>query len=190
MGEALWRRWPIRVFYLPREFYQLSRIDVQKLSPVARERLRILRLWDALRQKGTNSFEAAELLGLSKSTLYRWKKRLQEGPRGLEPRSRRPRRVRKRMWSPELILAIKELRGMFPSWGKEKIWVLLKRLGFETSVSTCGRIISWLIERGELMPSGYKGRRRRRGVLRFRRPWALRWLKGFRPRGAWGFGGG
>ena len=39
-----------------------------ELSPVARERLRILRLWDALRQKGTNSFEAAELLGPSRST--------------------------------------------------------------------------------------------------------------------------
>ena len=71
----------MRVFGLQRGFYRLSRIDVQELSPVARERLRILRLWDALRQKGTNSFEAAELLGLSRSTLYRWKKRLQgEGP--------------------------------------------------------------------------------------------------------------
>ena len=76
----------MRVFGLQKGFYQLSRLDVQELSPVARERLRILRLWDALRQKGTNSFEAAELLGIPRSTLYRWKKKLrEEGPRGLEP---------------------------------------------------------------------------------------------------------
>jgi len=60
-------------------------------------------LWDALRQKGTSSFEAVELLGVPRSTLYRWKKKLrEEGPRGLEPRSKRPRRVRERTWSPKL----------------------------------------------------------------------------------------
>ncbi|RLA85613.1 MAG: hypothetical protein DRG40_04195 [Deltaproteobacteria bacterium] len=53
----------MKVFYLPRGFYRLSRIDVQELSPVARERLRVFKWWDALRQKGINSFEAAELLG-------------------------------------------------------------------------------------------------------------------------------
>ena len=127
----------MKVFCLQRGLYQVSRLNIQDLSPVAKERLRLLKLWDALRQKGTNSFEAAELLGVPRSTLYRWKKKLrEEGPRGLEPRSRRPKRVRKRDWSPELILAIKELRGMFPSWGKEKIWVLPERLGFETSVWT------------------------------------------------------
>ena len=173
----------MKVFCLQRGFYQVSRLNIQDLSPVAKERLRLLKLWDALRQKGTNSFEAAELLGVPRSTLYRWKKKLrEEGPRGLEPRSRRPKRVRKRDWSPELILAIKELRGMFPSWGKEKIWVLLKRLGFETSVSTCGRIISWLIRRGEVRPSVLKGTRGKRGGFRFKRPWAMRWPRGFKPK--------
>jgi len=173
----------MRVFGLQRGFYQLSRMDIQELSPVAKERLRLLKLWDALRQKGTNSFEAPRALGVPRSTLYRWRKKLrEEGLRGLEPRSRRPKRVREKRWSPELIRAIKELRGMFPSWGKEKIWVLLKRLGFETSVSTCGRIISWLIKRGEIRPSVLKGRKGKRGTFRFRRPWAIRWSGGLRPR--------
>ena len=90
-----------------------------------------------------DSFEALKILGVPRSTLYRWRKRLEGfGPKGLEDRSRRPKRVRKRGWSPELILAIKELRGMFPSWGKEKIWVLLRRLGFETSVWTARDVVS------------------------------------------------
>ena len=84
-----------------------------------------------------DSFEASKILGVPRSTPYRWRNRLEGlGPKGLEDRSRRPKRVRKRGWSPERILAIKELRGMFPSWGKEKIWVLPERLGFETSVWT------------------------------------------------------
>ena len=106
----------MKVFGLQRGFYQLSRMNIQDLSPAAKERLRLLKLWDALRQKGTNSFEAAELLGVPRSTLYRWRKKLrEEGLRGLEPRSRRPKRVREKRWFPELIRAIKELRGMFPS---------------------------------------------------------------------------
>jgi len=66
------------------------RFWLQEISPVARERLRLLRFWHALGQKGTNSFEAAELLGLARPTLYRWRKRLEaESPRGLDPRGRR-----------------------------------------------------------------------------------------------------
>ena len=56
----------------------------------------------------------------------------------------------------------------------------MKRLGFETSVSTCGRIISWLIKRGEIMPSVLKERKGKRGAFRFRRPWAMRWSGGLR----------
>jgi len=48
------------------------------------------------RSVNNSSFEATELLGILKSTLYRWKERLEEeGPRGFEPKSRRPKRERK-----------------------------------------------------------------------------------------------
>jgi len=173
----------MKVFYLPRGFYQLSRLNIQELFPKATERLRLLRVWEALRERGVDSFEASKILGVPRSTLYRWRKRLEGfGPKGLEDRSRRPKRVRKRGWSPDFIRAIKELRSLFPAWGKEKIWVLLKRLGFETSVSTCGRIISWLIRRGEVRPSVLKGTRGKRGGLRFKRPWAIRWPRGLKPK--------
>jgi len=49
---------------------------------VAKERFRVFKVWDALRKKGTSSFEAAELLRVPRSTLYRWKKTLEEeGPK-------------------------------------------------------------------------------------------------------------
>jgi len=56
VGETLWRRWPSKVFCLQRGFYQLSRIDVQELSLLARERLRLLRVWETLRGKGDGFF--------------------------------------------------------------------------------------------------------------------------------------
>lgn len=175
----------MKVFGLRREFYQLWRLNIQdqELSPVAEKRLKALKLWSALKQKGVSSLEVPKLLEVPRSTLYRWRKRLEEeGLRGLEPKSRRPKRVRQRTWSPELIQAIRELREMFPSWGKEKIWVLLKKLGFNTSLSTCGRIISWLIERGEIRPSLIKGTKGKRGRWNFKRPWAQRWKKAPRPK--------
>ena len=47
--------------------------------------------------------EAAALLGVSLSTLYRWRARYQaKGLRGLRPRSRRPRRCPRKRWAPEL----------------------------------------------------------------------------------------
>ncbi len=70
---------------------------------------------------------------------------------------------------------------MFPSWGKEKIWVLLIKHGFKTSISTCGRIISWLIQKGRIMPSPLKGRKGTRGVWGKKRSWAMRWPKGLKP---------
>jgi transposase len=173
----------MKIFYLQKGFYQLSRLNVHTLSPKAKERFRLLRAWDALRAKGISSHEASQVLGISRSTLYRWQKRLKAfGTRGLEDRSRRPKRMRQKSWSPELITAIKGLRYIFPAWGKEKIWVLLKKLGFKISLSTCGRIISWLIKKGEIRPSVIKKTKRKRGGFKFKRPWALRWLKGFKPR--------
>ena len=59
----------MKVFGLQRGFYQLSRMNIQDLSPVAKERLRLLKLWDALRQKGTNSFEAPRALGVQVNPL-------------------------------------------------------------------------------------------------------------------------
>ena len=137
----------MKIFALQKEFYQLSKLNIKDLSPIAKERLRLLRAWEAIRLKGINSHEASKIPGIPRSTLYRWEKRLkEEGIKGLEPKSRRPKRTRKKSWSYDLIEAIKELRLMSPSWGKEKIWILLQKLNFNVSLSTCGRSISWLIK--------------------------------------------
>ena len=52
----------MKVFGLQRGFYQIWRLDVQELSPLGRERLRLLRVWETW--KGMDSFEASEVLGV------------------------------------------------------------------------------------------------------------------------------
>jgi len=101
--------------------------------------------------RGLKSGEASERLALSRSSLYRWQRRLaQEGPRGLEERSRKPRRRRSPTWSPELAQAVLRVREQYPRWGKDKLVVLLRRAGWSVSTSMVGRILSRLKARGVL----------------------------------------
>ncbi len=94
-----------------------------------------------------------EAFGVSKSKIYRWRRRLKDAGgaiSALAPRSRAPRRKRKRQIHPQIIEFIERIRRAHPRMGKEKIKVLLddycKREGLlPVSASTIGRIIK---ERG------------------------------------------
>ncbi len=150
----------------PKEFYRLARLQTSLISPQASEKLRWLGAWQQLRSDGYTAQDAAKLLQLSKPSLYRWQSRLQARgrPQALEPRSRRPKQVRKPAWSDELKQAILALRKQYPCWGKDKLHLLLKRQGFACSASTVGRILVDFKRRGLLIetPTGYSHRRKRR----------------------------
>ncbi len=140
----------MRQFALPRPFYYLSQNPPIDLSDLASERLRWLKTWQRLRQEGYTADRAAELLKLPRSTIYRWKKRLEaEGVRGLEDRSRRPKNCRRPQWSPELAQAVQDLREEY-GWDKVKLAHMLKQEGWQTSASTVGRILTRLKARGVL----------------------------------------
>lgn len=108
----------MRIVALDRSFYKLNRQDIVDLSPRASERLRLVEGFERLRQKGIPGEEAAEILGKSRATLYRWRRRLRRGPRHLEPLSSRPKRVRRPSWSSELVGRVESLRQDFPGWAK------------------------------------------------------------------------
>jgi putative transposase len=167
----------MRQFALPRSFYYLSQNPPLEASDLAWQRLRWLKTWQRLRQEGYTADRAAELLKLPRSTLYRWKKRLEaEGLRGLEDRSRRPKNCRRPQWSPELAQAVQDLREEY-GWDKVKVAHMLKQEGWQTSASTVGRILKRLKARGVLrepLSNGIKHHRRR-----FRRPYATRKPKAY-----------
>ncbi|MGC8916027.1 MAG: helix-turn-helix domain-containing protein, partial [Thermoanaerobaculum sp.] len=88
--------------------------------------------------------------GVSRRTLYRWRQKLREGGgelAALEPKSCRPKRVRKPFWPAELVAEIRRLRQVYPNIGKEKLKPLLEPFCRAhnlkvPSVSTIGRIIA------------------------------------------------
>ena len=81
-------------------------------------------------------------MDIPRPTLYRWQGRLKEqGPQGLEERSRRPKRRRQPTWSPELSQAVLKVREHYPRWGKDKLVVLLRRQGWQVSTSIVGCIL-------------------------------------------------
>lgn len=166
---------------LPKVFYQAARLETLELSPIVRERLRWLRPWQALRAKGCTAAEASQEVGIPRSTLFRWLRLFKLfGNKGLEPRSRRPKRVRKPTWSPKLVDKVLELRERYPRWGKEKLAVLLRDEGFSVATSTVGRILIHLKGKGLLVePPRYRVSVKRKAS---KRPYAIRKAKGYQVR--------
>ncbi len=135
---------------LPRVFYRAGRLQPPHLSAKAQERLRLLRAWEALRDKGLTSVECSQVLQAPRATIYRWRSRWKRrGPGGLEEGTRAPKRRRQPTWSGELSQAVLELRERY-GWGKDKLVILLRRSGWQVSTSMVGRILCSLKQRGLL----------------------------------------
>ena len=122
---------------------------VQGISRMARQRLKWM---DYYTSHGSNASLTCRYFGMSRQTLYRWKKRY--NPRdlsSLEERSHKPKHLRRPTWSPQLAQAVLELREEYPRWGKDKLVVLLHQKGWQqVSTSMVGRILTRLKVRGML----------------------------------------
>jgi transposase InsO family protein len=154
----------MQVFGLPGHLIRNGRrasrlIDAPPPNSAAAIRRDALTRWRQAMAKGLTGEEAADIVGVPRSTLYRWEK-------ALEPKSRRPHRRRKPAWSPALVKAVEELRADNPMWGKRKLVWLLRREGITASVSTVGRILKHLMQRGVVTP--VPTLRRKPGGRRFR----------------------
>lgn len=167
----------MRQLSLPKSFYYVSQNRPIELSETAHHRLRWLGVWQRLRADGYSAQEAADVVKLPRSTLYRWQKRLDErGLKGLEEDSRRPKSCRRPEWTWELaeaVLALREQHG----WDKVKLAHHLNKNGWQTSASTVGRILTRLKARGVLREPLRNGIRQYK--QRPKRPHAVRKPKGY-----------
>ncbi|MFQ5911690.1 MAG: helix-turn-helix domain-containing protein [Nitrospinota bacterium] len=167
----------MRVFGLPRSLLHAGGCGALELSGEARDRLRALSLW----RESEDVKLVCRTFQVSRATLYRWRARFDpKDLTTLQTRSRRPRRVRRPTWSPELVQAVLRLREQYARWGKVKLVVLLGREGIAPSVSTVGRFLSHLKSRGRLVEpkvNGVSAKRRR-----LSRPYATRKPKDYQPR--------
>lgn len=115
------------------------------MDETTRQRLKILNHWQ---QFGLAS--AIHAFGVSKSTLYAWRKLLNQAGGNtvaLKPRSKRPKQIRTAVRCRETMTEIKRLRQLCPNMGKEKLFAKLVPFCTEhglklPSVSTIGRMIA------------------------------------------------
>lgn len=151
----------MKVFGLQSPVYRIARVASRltaKTSPIAAGRRDALQRFERARRDGLTAEQAAQAVGVSRASLHRWGERL-------EPKSRRPRQVKQKTWTPELVQSVERLRQDYPMWGRAKLGPLVRAEGFAASDSTVGRIIAHLVSRGVIQPVP---------SLR-RRPHARRW---------------
>lgn len=123
---------------------------------------------------------AAAAAQVSERTIKRWRKALQQhGLRGLEPRSRAPKSHRGPQWTPADVEAVRAARNSEAGRGKGKeiLQRLIAATGRVLSVSTVGRILTYLKDRGEIREPHRTVKRK----VRNPRPYAIRRPKGFPP---------
>jgi transposase InsO family protein len=113
-------------------------------SEIAQNRLKVVEF-----SKKYGIKAAQDAFGISRSTIFRWRRCLKYSQGRLDsliPKSRRPRRVRSMKVNFETVAFIRELREKHPRIGKEKIKKFLdeycSKRGIKTvSVSTIGKVI-------------------------------------------------
>lgn len=151
----------MKVFGLHGALYRAAALASRLKSPseAALAWNEVLARWRRARNQGLTAEQAAQAVGISRATLYRWHARL-------ESRSKRPHRTRSPQWSHEIVRTVERLRAEHPMWGKRKLGVLLARTGCTVSVSTVGRILRSLMDRGTVVPVPIL--RRKPGGRRFR----------------------
>jgi len=125
------------------------------ISEEAKRRKKILEFWERYGLEATR-----EAFGVSRRTLYRWKAKLKKAKgdiSALNPKSRRPKRVRESKVPVEIVGEIRRLREKYPNIGKAKLYYLLKPFceakGLQTpSESTIGRIIAKAPDKMRMFP--------------------------------------
>ena len=158
------------------------RSEAAEGGEVAAYRRDILDRWHLARREGVSAGKAAEVVGIPRSTLFNWDRLRRQGR--LEPRSRRPWRLRRTAWSAELVKAVIEARREQPMWGKAKIAVVVRSElpeGKAASESTVGRILTHLMRQGTVKPVPALRRKAPRAA-RSQRAWAQRRPTGLKPK--------
>ena len=121
---------------MPRSLTPAARRVPPTLSPAAKTRLQALTVW----QQTGDWRLAAQVFGLSRATLFRWRRRyVVPDLSRLESRSRRPHRLRRSVIPAVVVRRIRALRQQYPRWGREKLRILLWREGIRLAANTIDR---------------------------------------------------
>lgn len=132
--------------------------------------------WQKLKSEGVSDEICQVILGMSRATYYRYKRHLEGLVRGILPPSKKPRNLRKPLWGEAEKKLVLQIRRENPTYGKEKIAIILSRDHAQTlSESTVGRILTHLKEKGLIIKSPSALRtKRKRTFKKHAKPWEFK----------------
>jgi len=135
----------------------------EKTLKTIEERKKVLADWQRLKLRKVPDKEIEVTLNISRAQYYRVKKSYKKkGDLGLIKKSTRPHNLRPSKIPQALKERVLKLRQQYLSYGKFKIFHLLKK-DFNTSESSVGRILSEFLDKGTIQQSpAYRPKRRAR----------------------------
>ncbi len=168
----------MQMHYLHKNFYKLyaySRTQ-ETLEKYKELYQNSVSLWEKLKNEGVCVKTCHEVTGISRATYYRRKRILNRLLRGIVPPSKRPRKLNKPRWGEAQKQLGLNIRRANPTYGKEKIAIILRRdHGQTVSESTVGRILNRLKEQGLIIKSLSALRtKRKRNFKAHARPWCYK----------------
>ena len=132
--------------------------------------------WEKLGSEGVSIELRQEITGICRATYYRHRKILRKLEKGIVPPSKKPNRLNKPRWGESHKQLVLQIRRANPTYGKEKIAIILKRDHHQTiSQSTVGRILKFLKEKGLISRSISALRTKRKRVFKkHAKPWEFK----------------
>lgn len=132
--------------------------------------------WEKLKSENVSDVTCQDICGISRATYYRHKKILSDLEKGISPPSKKPKTLNKPRWGEAELQLILKIRRENPTYGKEKIAIILKRDHAQTlSESTVGRILATLTNKGLIQKSLLGSRtKRKRHFKNHAKPWTFK----------------
>jgi transposase InsO family protein len=132
--------------------------------------------WEKLASENVSLKLIQEIVGISRATYYRHRNILRKLERGIIPPSKRPHKLNKPKWGESHKQLVLQIRRENPTYGKEKIAIILKRDYKQTiGESTVGRILRFLKSKGLVTKSLSALRTKRKRVFKkHAKPWEFK----------------
>lgn len=131
-------------------------------------------LWQKLKSEGVSDKVCQEVVGISRATYFRHLKIITNLNQGILPPSKKPKNLNKPKWGEAEQQLVLKIRRDNPTYGKDKISVILKRdHNSLLSASTVGRILAFLKDKGHIQKSAsaLKAKRKRNFTSKHAKPW-------------------
>ena len=120
-------------------------------------------LWEKLKKEGVCDKTCAELVQISRATYYRHKRILKDLEKNILPPPKKPIKVNKPKWGETQKQLVLKIRRENPTYGKQKIAIILKRDHDQTiSESTVGRILTFCHKKNLIVKSSSALRAKRK----------------------------